>query len=53
MLKPITPPTDRQTCEGEIASYWLEDGILVSLSKSLNSGQCDEKFYHDEEAKND
>jgi hypothetical protein len=27
-------PTDRQTWEGEIATYWLEDGILVSLSKS-------------------
>src|SRR4051812_19060556 len=27
-------PTDRQTFEGEIATYWFEDGILVSLSKS-------------------
>jgi hypothetical protein len=30
----ITPPTDRQIFEGEIATYWFEDGILVSLSKS-------------------
>jgi hypothetical protein len=30
----ITPPTDRQTFEGEIATYWIDDGILVSLSKS-------------------
>src|SRR6266487_5826541 len=27
-------PTDRQTFEGEIATYWMDDGILVSLSKS-------------------
>jgi len=27
-------PADKQTYEGEIASYWVEDGILVSLSKS-------------------
>src|SRR5919198_3849133 len=27
-------PTDRQIFEGEIATYWFEDGILVSLSKS-------------------
>jgi hypothetical protein len=27
-------PTDRQTWEGEIAQYWFDDGILVSLSKS-------------------
>jgi hypothetical protein len=30
----ITPPTDRQTFEGEIATYWFDNGILVSLSKS-------------------
>lgn len=31
----ITKPTDRQTWDGEIASYWFdENGILVSLSKS-------------------
>jgi hypothetical protein len=29
----MTPPTDRQIFEGEIATYWFEDGILVSLSK--------------------
>jgi len=27
-------PTDKQIFEGEIATYWIEDGILVSLSKS-------------------
>ncbi len=27
-------PKDRQIFEGDIATYWLEDGILVSLSKS-------------------
>lgn len=27
-------PTDREVFEGEIATYWMEDGILVSLSKS-------------------
>ncbi len=28
-------PTDRQTFEGEMATYWFDDdGILVSLSKS-------------------
>ena|SRR6476661_8819733 len=26
-------PKDRQTYEGEIATYWFEEGILVSLSK--------------------
>ena len=30
----ITKPTDRQTYEGKIATYWFDDGILVSLSKS-------------------
>jgi len=29
----IPIPTDRATYEGEIATYWLDDGILVSLSK--------------------
>src|SRR4051812_12314676 len=28
-------PTDRQVFEGEIATYWFEDGVLVSLSKSI------------------
>ena len=27
-------PTDRPTYQGEIATYWFEDNILVSLSKS-------------------
>ncbi len=30
----MTKPTDRETFEGEIATYWLDDGILVSLSKN-------------------
>jgi len=29
----MTAPTDRPVFEGEIASYWFEDRILVSLSK--------------------
>lgn len=31
----MTPPADKQTFEGEIATYWFDDGILVSLSKSI------------------
>jgi len=31
----MLPPTNTKTYEGEIATYWLEDGILVSLSKSV------------------
>jgi hypothetical protein len=27
-------PTDREIFEGAIATYWFDDGILVSLSKS-------------------
>jgi hypothetical protein len=27
-------PTDRPIIEGEIATYWFDDGILVSLSKN-------------------
>jgi len=27
-------PKDRKVYEGEIATYWFDDGILVSLSKS-------------------
>ena len=27
-------PKDRQIFEGEIATYWFDEGILVSLSKS-------------------
>src|SRR6478609_6457017 len=30
----ITAPTDRELFDGDIATYWWEDGILVSLSKS-------------------
>jgi hypothetical protein len=30
----MTIPTDRPVYEGEIATYWFDDGILVSLSKS-------------------
>jgi len=30
----MTPPTDRPIWEGEIATYWFENGFLVSLSKS-------------------
>ena len=30
----MTKPNDRQVFEGEIASYWFDDGILVSLSKN-------------------
>ena len=30
----MTAPTDKPVFEGEIASYWLEDNILVSLSKN-------------------
>jgi hypothetical protein len=27
------PPTDREIYEGELATYWMDDGFLVSLSK--------------------
>jgi hypothetical protein len=30
----MTKPTDRETFEGEIATYWFDGGILVSLSKN-------------------
>ena len=30
----IAIPSDRQTWEGKIATYWFENGILVSLSKN-------------------
>ncbi len=30
----MTAPADKQIFEGEIASYWFDDGILVSLSKN-------------------
>ena len=31
----ITPPENTQIYKGEIADYWFEDGILISLSKSI------------------
>lgn len=31
----MQPPQDRPTFEGKIATYWFEDGILVSLSKPV------------------
>jgi hypothetical protein len=31
---PPTPPANKETWEGEIATYWWDNGILVSLSKS-------------------
>ena len=31
----IEPTKDKQIIKGEIADYWLEDGILVSLSKNI------------------
>lgn len=34
MKEKIDIPTDRPIWEGEMATYWFEDGILVSLSKS-------------------
>jgi hypothetical protein len=27
-------PTDRQIFKGEIATYWFDDGVLISLSKN-------------------
>lgn len=30
----MTKPVDKPVFEGEIASYWFEDGLLVSLSKN-------------------
>lgn len=35
MMEQVTIPADREIYEGEIATYWFEDGILVSYSKSL------------------
>ncbi len=31
----VSIPTDRQVVEGEIATYWMDEGILVSLSKPV------------------
>ena len=33
-MHPIIP-TDRKIVEGEIATYWFDEGILVSFSKSV------------------
>ncbi len=33
-MKSVSIPTDREIFEGEIATYWFDDGILVSHSKS-------------------
>jgi len=30
----MTKPTDREIYEGDIATYWFDEGILVSLSKN-------------------
>jgi len=30
----MTIPTDRPVYEGEIATYWFDEGILISFSKS-------------------
>ncbi|MDQ6813044.1 MAG: STAS/SEC14 domain-containing protein [Bacteroidota bacterium] len=30
----MSRPTDKEIFEGEIAAYWIDEGILVSLSKS-------------------
>jgi len=32
-MKNIQIPTNKPTWQGEIATYWFEDGILISLSK--------------------
>jgi len=32
-MESVTIPTDRPTWEGEIATYWFDDEMLVSLSK--------------------
>ena len=31
----IIPPANTQIYKGEIADYWFDDGILISLSKSI------------------
>ena len=31
----ITPPANAQIYKGEIADYWFDEGILISLSKSV------------------
>ncbi len=34
MIDKIKIPTDRQIWDGQIATYWFDQGILISLSKS-------------------
>ena len=34
MNVPMTIPKDKQIYEGELATYWFDNGILVSLSKN-------------------
>ena len=34
MVQQPAIPTDREIFEGEIATYWFDNGILISLSKS-------------------
>jgi hypothetical protein len=31
MMNEVTPPTGKEIYKGEIATYWFDDGILVSL----------------------
>ena len=31
----ITPPANTQIYKGEMADYWFDEGILISLSKSV------------------
>lgn len=31
----MLPPADKQTFDGEIATYWFDEGILVARSKSI------------------
>jgi hypothetical protein len=33
-MQKVEIPSDRETWEGDIATYWFEEGLLVSLSKS-------------------
>ena len=34
MKAKVVAPKDRETFDGEMATYWWDDGMLVSLSKS-------------------
>lgn len=34
-MKNVHIPADKKVTEGAIATYWIEDGILVSLSKPV------------------